>query len=355
MPSLRFTDISAWTRAHKIMVALIALVMLVAGGASASAAYRAPTKQQHAAEHERWAEDAAYTYSVPVTRNSTHWPIGTVLPMGMPAYFRTISEQVPFVFTWNATGALGNASGITTLWVRAQAHDGRLYWAIQHDLAMSETNDVGAGLRMQGAVDLDEIVAEIAQAYREMPMGDGTLNVTLETNVSYSVEAAGGPDAARETFVFPLNIQDPRILLPMPSELQWHKPHVAKTTWVTEAPAGWDGALTDLTGLALLVAGGLVLAMLAYASLLDPLARLSPRDASYVREHQRHRAWVTTSTGELDVGGFPGSVVEVASLEALVEAASDARCRVLHDPMLRVYYAVLPNATYRYARHAKVA
>lgn len=355
MRAFQFTDISAWTRAHKIMVGLTALVMLVAGGVSLTAAYKVPTRQQHASEQERWAESAAYSYTVPVTRNSTHWPIGTVLPMGMPAYFRTISQGVPFEFTWNATGARGNASGLTTLWIRGQAHDGRLYWAIQHDLAMGETRDAAAGLQMRGAVDLDLIVAEISQAFREMPMGDGTLNVTLETNVSYAVEATGGLDADRETFVFPLNVQDPRILLPMPSELQWHTPHVATTTWLTEAPAGWDGALTDLTGLSLLVAGASALGLLAYAALLDPLARLTPRDAAYVREHQRHRAWVTTSTGELDVGGFPGSVVEVASLEALVEAASDARCRVLHDPMLRVYYAVLPNATYRYARHAKLA
>lgn len=340
-------------RRHLILALVLALGLLAAGALSILASARAIETTRHEATRERWAEDASYSYVVPVVRNSTHWPVGEKLPMGLPAYYRTVSDGFALDFAWQAPNATGEARGDMIVRIAALAPDGRTYWEIVHPLAQGETGDDGA-LRMAARVDMDALVEEADRVGRELPISEGHVNWTIETTVAYSVQAGGARDESTSVYVFPLRVQDPRFILPTPAEASWRAPHEETRRWTTERVMGASGALADLEGLGLALSGAALLGVVAWIGVADPLRRLAARDASYVREHQRHRDWVTSVPGPIDVGGFPPAVVDVADLETLIETAADARVRVLHDHAQRIYYAVLPGATYRYARHARL-
>lgn len=340
-------------RRHGTALLAVAAVLCIVGAYSLSSSYHAVEQSSHRADVERWSENATYTYSVTVVRNSTLWPNGTILPMGMPAYYRTISDGIDVKFAWDAHDASGVAAADMLLRVRAESRDGRVFWEIEHPLAQTFVQNVSEGIQLGGRVDLDALHAELEQVGREMPLGDGSVNLTIETTIAYAIDAAGVEEVAKSRYYFPLEIHEPRVVVPQPKDVAWRVPHANERTWVSETQAGWDGAMTDLRGLALLGAGAVLLLVLVWVLTFDPIARLAPRDARYVQEHAQHRDWITTVSGKLDVGSFPSTVVDVTTLESLVETASDARCRILHDPQRRVYYAVLPHATYRYARHAR--
>jgi hypothetical protein len=109
--------------------------------------------------------------------------------------------------------------------------------------------------------------------------------------------------------------------------------------------------LTSQSSLAALALGALGLGSAAASE--TSLRRHGARELAFQQEHARYREWVSAVAGKLDARRFPSNVVDLPTLGDLVEAAADARTRVLLDDAHRVYYAVLPNATYRYARHAR--
>jgi hypothetical protein len=339
-------------RRHRVAAFVLALALLAGGALSLASSYRAVGIALHETTRDRWSEEASYAYVVPVVRNSTHWPVGTQLPMGLPAYYRTVSDSFALSFAWRAANASGTASADMALRIVAQTTDGRVYWDIVHPLAQGDAGADGA-LRLDAVLDMDALVAEADRIGKELPIGEGKVVWSVETTVAYAMTADGARDDATSSFVFPITVQDPRFILPAPEAATWEQPHSETRTWTSEHVAGAGGALSDLKGLALLAGGAALLALVAWLALGDPLRTLAARDAAYVREHLRHSEWVTSVPGPIDVSSFPAAVVDVADLETLIETAADARSRVLHDHAQRIYYTVLPNATYRYARHAR--
>ncbi len=89
-------------RRHLAAAALVSAALLALGAASAASPYSHVDRAPPSSQHKDWAEKASYAYVVPVERNSTHWANGTILPMGMPAYYRTITQNVTVTFAWRA-------------------------------------------------------------------------------------------------------------------------------------------------------------------------------------------------------------------------------------------------------------
>lgn len=173
-------------RTHRSAVAMLGVALLVAGAWNAHGAYT-DTRVSRSVDSERlWTESAAFAYSVPVTRNSTHIPIGTLLPMGQPAYFRTVSDAVLLEYAWSADlladsgdAARGVAAARMSVRVDAVTSDGRPYWSIEHTLAEDTTHDVREGLALTTRLDLDALFAEYTTVSKELPVGDGVVNWTI--------------------------------------------------------------------------------------------------------------------------------------------------------------------------------
>src|SRR5581483_6547531 len=336
-------------RAHAAPAMLLAGLLLVAGLAGAWSAYHEEARDTRTVSTTRWSESAAFAYSVPVTRNSTHWPNGTVLPMGMPGYFRTISDRVLVNFTWAPSGAdaeRGLADASLTLRVRADSPQGRPFWSFERPLAQG-LFAAGEPVALHGTVDLDGTAAEVERASREMPVGDGHLNVTVIARVAYAFDRAGQDEAGTSEFALPVGLGDPRVTLPDPGDITWERPHATLSTSTTATTLGWAGVLGSLRSLALVAGGVAALAAIAWAVRAGPARGVDAAEGEFRRELERHREYVTLAEGPLDAARLPAPLVDTATLDDLVEAAADARTRVVLDRASRVYYAVLPTMTYR--------
>ena len=333
---------------HHRALALGGVLLALAALWLGSAAYAAPVAHRTVERSTAWSEESAFTYAVPVTRNSTHWPAGTVLPMGHPAYFRTISDTILVNFTWRPTSsdpyARGMAAGDLVVEIRAQAHDGRPYWSIVRPLDEVVAEDATQGLALSGRLDLDALVHEVVLLQREQPV-EGRINWTVRAKVVYAFEAGGRRDQGETERVLVMGVGDPRFTLPTADDLTWTKSHVRESVRTSTRQAGVPGVVASAPTLSL--AGGAI-ALLAAALFTG---RLAP-DEAFEAEYRRHKEWVSTARRIPEGSADAATTVDVDSLEDLIHVAADARTRVLLDERSRVFYAFLPGATYRYARHA---
>lgn len=320
--------------------------LLVVGAWISTAAYAAPASSSHEVETALWRETSSFSYAVAVTRSTTRWPEGTLLPMGEPAYFRSESGSVLVEHAWLPDApedARGVAASELRVLVEARDRMGRPYWSVSHPLDQATTQDLAAGVHVAGRVDMDRLVNEVATLNRELPAGEGALNWSVRATIVWSVESAGERTSGESVYELPFLVDDPRFVLPAADALQEERPHTRGTRVTVASVAGWPGVLRSLKGPLLLAAGALALGAAGiYAS--------REEGAGFDRELRRYRDWV--SVAHAVPAARDSTLVDVASLEDLVHVASDARTRVLLDDRLRVFYALLPGVTYRYARHA---
>lgn len=334
-------------RERRLLLIVGGIVLMIAGSWLAGGAFHEAIETRSVENVAPWTERAAFTYAVPVTRNSTHWPIGTRLPMGEPAYFRTVSDSIDVEFTWDAFGAEmghGVAAGSLTVQARAQTADGRPYWSVEHALAEVVAQDVQSGLRLSARVDLDALVSEVAALSEELPPGEGTINWSVRANVVYAIDVAGRRDQAQVEFSLPILASDPRFILPPADALRWDSTHAQERISVSSEPAGMANVLRSGKVLGLLGTGAVIFIL---GALLAP----ATHGSSFEREFKKYREWVSVAGAVPSSARGSGSIVDVGSLEDLVHVAADARTRVLLDESARIFYALLPGVTYRYARH----
>lgn len=334
---------------HHRAFTLVGVVLLVLAAWMAAIAYAAPTETTRIDRDIAWTERAAFTYSVPVTRNSTLWPIGTRLPMGEPAYFRTVSDSIDVDYEWMPESgdpqAQGVAGGRLSVHVVATAYDGRPYWSIDRTLDEATTANATQGLRLSGRVALDELHNDLLVLNSEMPVAEGTINWSVRASVVYAFDAGGRRDQGETERILPITASDPRYVLPEADELRWTEEHSQDRVTTQTKAAGVPGILGAWRPLAL---GGLGLALLVAGTWF---AR-APDGEPFDRELRRFREWVSTAGRIPDHSADAAATIDVRSLEDLIHVAADARTRVVLDERSRVFYAFLPGATYRYARHA---
>lgn len=351
----RPAKITSLARAHHAKLAAVSAALLVLGLVGAHGSYHEVERERHTQEVSRWSEEARFTYEVPVTRNATLWPLNSTLPMGQPAYYRTVSEFIHLQFDWRAKGLAdpdGMAQADLALLVRSESRQGRTYWEVEHPLAQAMTGDAAEGIVLRASLNLDNLNEEITRINRELPTSDGRVNWTVRATVAYALRSGEHTEAATARYDFPFVLSDPRVELPKPDEVAWERPHVRTTSSTLEKPAGWPGVLSDLRAQAFTLVGGAGVALALWAGRTDPTRGMTRRELDFRREHEKFEEWVTTASRPVDAQGLPHPIVDVEGLEDLVAVASDARSRVLLDPATRIYYAVLPTMTYRYAKHA---
>lgn len=340
-------------RSQPLAAAALGACLVVSGLLLASEAVAEPETEQTVLSETIWTEEAAYTYSVPVTRNESIWPIGTDLGMGRAAYYRSVSQYVHVNFTWTARDVAlegGMAQANLSMRLRGQDQQGRVLWEVVTPVSGDALGDPARGITVSGTLDLDAVASEIVRLTKELPLGDGIVNWTLQADVTYDIQTSEGARAGHERFEFPLALHDPRLYLPAPKDVTWHRAHDRSVVQESVAPAGWGGLGKALPAQALVLLGACTLAGGAWALRVDPGRGLSPKDAAWAREHARFAEWVTTASASAELGS---TFVDLESLEELVRVAADNRARILLDAHTRIYYVPHALLTYRYARHAR--
>ncbi len=230
-------------RENRTALAAVALAALALGTLWSTQAASA-TRVQVATipAPDAWTESATFTYRVPVANASGPYAAGTVLGMGEPGYFTTISPRFEVAFRWEPEGlpaARLTASG--TLKLIVQGAGG---WRFEAPLDNRTAS--GQALALGGVVDLPAIQRDVEAAGHDA------------SNASWAVVARvayAAPGVQSSTFTLPIQYDPPLYVLPSAEALATTTAHGQPETRVTQTRAGLPGLLGAPAAPALALAG----------------------------------------------------------------------------------------------------
>lgn len=333
---------------YALVLGTVGVLAVALGVAWAEDAIARVERTERAIVADRWVEEGRFTYLVPVVRDSPAFPNGTVLPMGEPGYFATVSPRVNLTFAWRLTepeDTVVRAAGTLTVVLRSDAPDGRAYWTIERSLASAlPTNVTGDGLVLGGTLDVATLAAEAENVTRGLGARPGKTRWDVVARVHFTVETPFGDWGNASSFTLPVQYENPLYTLPDEEGSALERPHGRTVLLVEETRAGPRALLakplvpaTILGGLALL---GLV---------VDARRRRLPDNDGFARDRDRYEEWITPAAGAPIPAGVP--IVEVKALRDLVALAAEAQTRVLLDEESRLFTVMTPGATYLYRAH----
>jgi hypothetical protein len=352
-PSEAMQPLLRAARAHRASVAAAGALLLVVGGAWALQAYEHVERTQDTAVSKAWSEQAGFTYSVPVQRDSPMFRNGTVLGMGEPAYVSSISPAFDVSFRWQvAQPAVSDAQalGSMVVEVRSDAQDGRALWTLEFPLA-NASSSAGQPLAMQGTVDLRDLEAQVHQGLQALDVGEAKLTWQVLARVAYTWHAPWGEVRNTSAFALPVRFDGPMYMLPTADEAQSGREHGDQLVTVHEQRAGLAGLLAAPIALGIAGLGGAGLGLAVLASRPPPGRRPEPQAEAVEKELAKFGMWVTEVEGPMEPSPEWGPVVDLNRLADLVDMAAEARTRVLLDASSKTFYVLTPQACYRFATH----
>jgi hypothetical protein len=306
-------------------------------------------RTQSVEQQHRWVERGAFAYSVPVERASPVFPNGTVLGMGEPAYFSTVSPRVLLNFTWwleEPAAVPVDAAGFVKAVVRAEAPDGRAYWTLEEPLANGTLAGMGQALVMSGVLDVPALDARLHDTLRELGMGEAKTTWQVVAEVRFAARASWGAVQNESVFRMDMDRSPPLYMLPGPDLASSAYAHAEERVLVQESRAGFVAALRAPLPLAAVGLGGLGLALAARAR-----PRPGDGDGAYQRDRAKHADWVVAVHGPIPPPAEGERVLDMDNVDDLVAMAVEARTRVLLDEYCRVFWVFTPGAVYRFAGH----
>ncbi|MFB6077974.1 MAG: DUF5305 family protein [Halarchaeum sp.] len=323
---LRLTYLLA-KRGPRIALAL-ALVALAAFGAAGWTATHPPTTDVTDHENEQRVT-LAVGANATVTGNTSLYERGTVLhdPAVFPpeAPVVTVTPRVR-----SANASFTSVSQHVTL-VYTATRRGEPFWTRTIPLATDRASDAST-LATPVTVDTAR-VRERLRTYRNDVGDAGTVAVAVRTNASYRVAGYAG----RITRSTPLALSGDWYDVETASESQDHSTTRTRTVAVPSTRPVPPAVLGGLGALAALAAVCALAWYRAYQPSLDVVAA----------DLHRHRYAEWISTGVVPATS-DDPVVDVATLEDLVDVAIDADSRVIYDPAAGRYVALTPAARYRF-------
>lgn len=343
-------------RRHRVPLTVLAVAMLVLGGAWAHAATSQVERQATTHLEDRWVERAAFTYEVPLERDSVLGRAGARLPMGEPGYFSTVAPNVDLTFTWALQSPAASelvAHGEIAIDVKSHSPSGRPYWTERIVLAEGQAaGPAGTPLVLRAVLPVEELQQRVNDLAGTVGSKAGTVQWNVVGLVRFSAQTPFGRVTGPSEFVLPLTLDLPLYILPDATGGTFVREHGRPVVTIAEHRAGWT-ALASVPLAVLAMAGGAIaLALCVRSRRGDPLLG-SGREGELARELAPHEDWVTT------VASAPepppqASVIEVESLGDLVAIAAEARTRVLRDGSRDVFWVLAGAGLYRYGRHARV-
>lgn len=316
-------------------VIAIALILLSAVAlAGAGWAYTHPQTTQVTDETHRQTVTADLATQAVVVENSTLYEPGRTLE-NQPVYLRAATESPTLVVRTTAEDAerltVDQRIEIT---YRAE-REGETFWEKTTTLAHNETTTSSDHVRTRTGLDI-QAIQNRTNALRGTIGSAGSVHVELRLHVSYSTDRYNGSLSTP----IPIQIRTDWYRLGSPSATQQHSTPVSRTVVVP----GQDARATGPGVLGLFSLGlGLIVAKLSRSE----TSKLDRTDMEHEMHRLRYSEWISTGTIPEAAGE---TVVEVDSLEGLVDIAIDSNTRTIYDPE-RDSYAIIEGTTvYRYDR-----
>jgi uncharacterized protein DUF5305 len=352
LPPLQLAALATTLQRHRRhALALGVGLLLLCAAWSYDAAGRIERIHEVTQDH-RHVEQGVFTYSVPVVVDSAAWANGTVLGMGEPGYFSTISPRALVNFTWEMReGAPSNVQAVASLVlaVRAeQANTGRVLWSFEDALAEGTSNGSSA-LVVPAVLDIPAIDARVRDTVQTLGLQDLGTAWTMVATVSYTAQFPWGQERNTTAFTLPVERAPPMYMLPGADALRFPREHADVQTVVHEQRAGAAGLVRAPLGPLAFLAGAALLVIVRRRPDVPDAA--ASEHGAFEAELARYRDWVIRVHGPLPAPAEEDRVIDVDRLDDLVSVASEVRSRVLLDEYCRVFWVYAPGAAYRYRKH----
>lgn len=302
-----------------------------------------------------WQSTAEYDHAATVTEENRVFPVGSTLD-GRSTYFTRLSPELEGAFVYGFDGASGelDVQAESTLVIRSvgegdgnggDGRGGEVYWAIEEPLGnASGTLSPGEELEVPFVVNVSEVRAEIDDVESDLGASPGQTEVFVRSAVTAEGEAVGGPAEHADEFRLSISPGADTYGVQADGGTDQHQQVEPVTREVQHGPArGAGGPLLLLLGLASL--GGLVVAR---SEGLHEVSERERRALELENEREEFDDWI--SRGSVQADEPDGRVVEIATLEDLVDVAIDADSRVIEDTDDDRYYVLDGDVRYEYAR-----
>jgi hypothetical protein len=276
------------------------------------------------------------------------WPSGSVLEPGMAAYFYAADPKLQVIPAITLSGLeQGFLNGLIETDGILQAIDdkSRVYWSYPFTgkvrqaftLSGNEAGQFGQTLSITGLdpVDISSINELVTQINDELKFYNGLFQLVIRVQIHLSGTINGVPVEKNIVQTLPFTLQQVSFSAPNPQELssevsltRGNNP-LPQITWMDRL---WDNPIPFL------------LTFILGLSLVFLLMKKSAAKSKTDREHRRFREWITE--GIVDVGGKV--MINILSLEGLVDLAIDLDKRVIFDSKVGKYYVLTEDLVYGY-------
>lgn len=311
-------------------IAAVLLVLAAALLAGAGLAYADRPTTEITDHTDRRTVTTGLTTAATVTGNSSLYERGQRLD-GQPIYLFSAAPDADLTVTTALPSDANGSVSHDVMLVYTASRNGDRFWERADPLPLRTTTRDGETVSTV-TVSMPAVRDRVEQ-YRAEFGTAATIGVTLRVRANYTVDQYSGEFSER----FPVSFGDAWYAVESRSVSNDHSTPVTSE----RALPLWDHLpfVVPFAGGVVLLSAGLVVA--AGVRLFRGHAEAGLADKVH---HARYAAWI--SRGSLPE--VAGPVVEMESLEALVDVAIDTGNRVVYDPA-RGHYAVLDAGTrYRY-------
>lgn len=325
-------------------------------------------KEENVSTHT---DHGSYSYAVTVTRSNPLYPVGTMLKMGMPAYFFIVSPNIDMSFTYRlesadatgisgklqtmivATGVesgtggsepqqleTGGGSSIDLAEANDSGNDSNILWKKEFPLT-GEGVDTwnGPSVTKNFSLDVSQVQSMVKNVATQL---NYTQDPTIEivNRVSYTGNINGENVQATKDFAIPLVIKESSYYQ-MPGKLDF-----LQDNNITEYLSVESGP--PLSKIAFPLSLFLLSSVLMGMTLISiRMGKVGSEYLDKLEKEQKHSSFKDfVSRGKLPKDSNYLMKVEISSLQELVDAASDMNSRVINDVEAGIYFMINNNVIY---------
>ncbi|MFB6096905.1 MAG: DUF5305 family protein [Haloferacaceae archaeon] len=312
----------------------VAATLLLVGAvllAGAGYVYATPPTTQVTDRTNQQTVTSELSTAATVTGNTSLYERGTTL-RDQPVYLQRAAPVGTVVLTTTLPGS-GSANHTVEL-VYTATRGGETFWKRTRLLDVETTREDGT-VRTTASLRIDDLQRQLAIYAADIGQS-GAASVSIRVTVEY----ASGPYEGTFSGTYPVGVGDGWYTLGTDEFSRTHSEPVEHTVAL---PVENRPSFLVPTG------GGLVLVLVGVATGLAArrLDGDADRDLLAAVHRNRYGEWI--SEGSLPAGA-PETLVEVDTLEALVDVAIDSGKRVIHDPERDCYAVLDGRVQYRFSR-----
>lgn len=327
-----------------ILLAATAVLVAAAGGWLVYSTHVDPGVERQQEVQGTWETTGGYDHAAAVTESNQVFPVGATLEDRSTYYTRLTPElDGTFEYRFDADAGELDVDVASRLVTRSVGEGDEVLWSAEQPLANdSITLSPGESARIEFTVNVTEVVATIDEIESDLGASPGEIQVFVRSDVTTTGTAAGDSAEHEATYDLAISPGSDTYGVAAEDEAEQHQHVETVTREVTYGP------FRSTLGPAMVLVGLLGLSGLGVARYRAylPVSDAVRIAAVHSEEREAFDDWI--SRGRVPPKATERPVVEIDSLEDLVDIAVDTDARVIEDVDANCYYVLSEANCYRY-------